>query len=90
MTVGELIELPQHDDPDARILTISQQSWPFEYEIKGLAIREEIIRVEREENGDDEDDEYDHDKRGTALTDILIVEGQQLRYGSKAAWDVVG
>ena len=93
MTVGELIELLQDQDPEARVLTITQPSWPFEHEIAGIAVREGVIRAEREENGNDEDDdngEYDHYERGTAPTDVLIVEGKQLRYGSKSAWDVVG
>jgi hypothetical protein len=85
MKVRDLIEILEDQDPDAEILIMSQQSWPFENAIAGVAVREEI--VEDDEDLDDEEREEPRYEKGTAANDVFIVEGQQLRYGSKAAWD---
>jgi hypothetical protein len=88
MTVSELIEILQDMDPSARVLIMSQQTWPFENAVVGVTIREEIMRADAEEDGDEDDVEIEYDE-GTAATDVFIVEGRQLRYGSKTAWDCV-
>lgn len=85
MKVRDLIEILEDQDPDAEVLIMSQQSWPFENAIAGIAVREEI--VEDDEDLDDEEREEPRYEKGTAANDVFIVEGQQLRYGSKAAWD---
>lgn len=85
MKVRDLIEILEDQDPDAEVLIMSQQSWPFENAIAGVAVREEI--VEDDEDLDDEEREEPRYEQGTAANDVFIVEGQQLRYGSKAAWD---
>ncbi len=85
MKVRDLIEILEDQDPDAEVLIMSQQSWPFENAIAGVAVREEI--VEDDEDLDDEEREEPRYEKGTAANDVFIVEGQQLRYGSKAAWD---
>ena len=85
MKVRDLIEILEDQDPDADVLIMSQQSWPFENAIAGVAVREEI--VEDDEDLDDEEREEPRYEKGTAANDVFIVEGQQLRYGSKAAWD---
>jgi len=91
MTVSELIDILQELDPDARVLIMMQQSWPFECRVRGVTVREAIIRAESD--GDECDDPdaagaYEY-QEGTAATDVFLVEGGQLRYGSKAAWDCV-
>lgn len=73
MIVSELIQILQELDPNARVLLMSQESWPFENDISNVTTRE-IMGEE----------EHTHD---TAASDVFIVEGQQLRYGSKAAWN---
>lgn len=83
MKVSELIEILSEMDPDAQVLIASQQNWPFEYSVYGVARRAEM-------NGDDADDEeaaatYEP---GTAPGDVFLCEGTQLRYGSKTAWEV--
>jgi hypothetical protein len=88
MTVSELIDLLQDLDPNARVLIMSQQSWPFENAVVGVTVREEVMRADADEEGDEEDLCIEYDE-GTAATDVFIVEGRQLRYGSKAAWDCV-
>ncbi len=85
MKVRDLIEILEDQDPDAEVLIMSQQSWPFENAIAGVAVREEI--VEDDEDTGDEGREEPRYEKGTAANDVFIVEGQQLRYGSKAAWD---
>lgn len=85
MKVSELIEILQEQDPDAEVLIMSQQSWPFENAVAGVAVREEVVRADVDD-GDDEETEYE---RSTAANDVFIVEGSQLRYGSKNAWNVM-
>lgn len=86
MKVSELIEILEDQDPDAEVLIMSQQSWPFENAVHGVAAREDL------RDDDDDDDEHDDGRRSTresgAPSDVFIVEGAQLRYGSKAAWRV--
>lgn len=86
MTVSELIDLLEDCDPDAEVLLMSQPSWPFEHTVAGVAIRSEI--GDRDEDGADEDDDDPRPARedGTRSNDVFILEGTQLRYGSRDAW----
>jgi hypothetical protein len=93
MKVRELIEILEELDPEASVYLMSQQNWPFEVAIHGVTVREEFTE------SDDEDDDgreapaaSEHDRwsaRPESLprNDVFIVEGSQLRYGSKEAWD---
>ena len=83
MTVSELINILKNQDPNAQIFVMSQPGWPQEYGVTGVAVRKAII----EEDYGDDDSRYEN---GTAANDVFIVEGTQLRRGSKAAWSVVG
>jgi hypothetical protein len=87
MKVSELIELLQDQDPDAEVMIMSQESWPFENAVAGVAVREEFVDDDDEDCEDEEREEPRYEK-GTAANDVFLVEGQQLRYGSKAAWRV--
>ena len=90
MTIHELIErLEEYRDDlggDCEVRLMTQQNWPFENEITGLASGVEI------NNGDDEDDE--DDDANTACDTVAdgqvvyLVEGNQRCYGSKRAWEV--
>ena len=86
MTVGELIEMLENYDPEAKVLLMTQENWPFENALVGVTSREEM-----HDDGEDEDDaEPQRDTSGElAPSDVFLVEGQQLRYGSKAAWHAV-
>ena len=89
MKVSELIELSEEQDPDAEVLVMSQPNWPFELGLAGVTTREEMLRAERDEDDDDDDDDDKQEprlERGTAKNDVFLVEGEQLRYGSKTAW----
>ena len=83
MTIDELIERLQdyRDDlgGDTEIRLMTQQNWPFENGIVGLASGAEI---NERDDGEDEDDDVDDDRV------VFIVEGQQFGYGSKRAWEV--
>ena len=84
MKVKELIDILEEQDPDAEVLIMSQQSWPFENGVYGVTVRSEM-------DGDDEDEDgadTTAGRDGRATNDVFIVEGSQLRYGSKTAWDV--
>ena len=80
MTLNELIERLEEyrdelgEDAEARLMT--QQNWPFENAITGLVSGAEI---------NDTDDEDDEDVETDAV--VYIVEGTQLKYGSKRAWE---
>lgn len=63
------------DDAEVRLMT--QHNWPFENSIFGLARGEDINASEDDEDDDVEDDNV-----------LYIVEGTQLGYGSKRAWEV--
>jgi hypothetical protein len=47
-----------------------------------------MLRADRDEDGDGDEDEEPRLERGTAKNDVFLVEGGQLRYGSKTAWSV--
>jgi hypothetical protein len=83
MTIDELIErLEEYRDElggDARVLLMTQQQWPFENEICGIVSAEEI-------NHSSDEDDQDVEEEGV----VYIVEGGQLRYGTKRAWDILG
>lgn len=84
MTLGELIERLEElrddvgDDAEVRLMT--QPNWPFENSIRGLTTAEEIARSDEDEDGDDEV-EVDENV-------VYIVEGGQIGYGSKNAWNL--
>ena len=86
MTINELIErLEEYRDDlggDADVRLMTQQNWPFENDIFGLASGGEINDAADEDDGDASDD-------GDAEADqiVYICEGQQLGYGTKRAWE---
>ena len=84
MTLGQLISLLEEyrdehgEDCEVRLMT--QQNWPFENRIAGVTSGAEM------NEGDDEDEEYDdQDVAEDAM--VYIVEGGQICYGSKRAWE---
>jgi hypothetical protein len=83
MTLNELIErLEEYRDlhgEDCEVRLMTQQNWPFENKITGLASGAEI-------NESDDEDYDDEDVDEDAV--VYIVEGTQLGYGSKRAWEI--
>lgn len=90
MTINELISVLEDyrdeigGDADVRLMT--QQNWPFENSIHGLVSGNQINEATNEDEGDD--DEYEGDVEDDGV--LYIVEGRQLGYGTKLAWEVVG
>ena len=81
MTLDELIErLTDYRDElggDTEVRLMTQQNWSFENRITGLASTEEIAAVDGvEDDFDAEEDEF-----------VYIVEGVQISYGNKSAWE---
>lgn len=89
MTLNELIErLKQYRKEiggDAKVLLMTQQNWPFENSIYGLASAAEIQQAAMEESEYDDEEEFADDTE--ADPNLYIVEGGQLGYGTKTAWD---
>jgi len=89
------MELLECCDPEAEVRIMSQEGWPFENGIKGVAVRFEfpaedcecVHRIDEphEEGCPALDDVV---PEGCAANDVFIVEGDQERYGHKAAWEV--
>ena len=81
MTIDELIgRLEEYRDElggEAEVRLMTQQNWPFENGIVGLASGAEI-------NEDDSEDDDDAD----ADDIVYLCEGDQLCYGTKRAWNV--
>ena len=96
MKVRDLIELLEGVDPDANVFVMSQQQWPFEYGVAGVTVREEFEGGEDDEDGGEDESAEDQaerrreaERRGEQPNDVFVVEGQQLRYGHKRAWDAL-
>jgi hypothetical protein len=87
MTLNELIErLEEYRDllgEDCEVRLMTQQNWPFENAITGLVSGAEINDAEVDD--DDEDVDTGTDVETDAV--VYIVEGEQLGYGSKRAWE---
>ena len=83
MTLDELIDrLKEYRDDlggDAEVRLMTQQNWPFENTLAGVVSAEEINEFDAEEFQDEdvEDDQV-----------VYLVEGDQLGYGSKRAWEL--
>jgi hypothetical protein len=82
MTINELIErLETYRDiigGDSEVRLMTQNAWPFENAITGVCAGQEI-----NDAANDADDDSDADDNV-----LYIVEGAQLGYGSKLAWEV--
>ena len=98
MTVSELIQLLQDRDPDADVRIMSQEGWPFECAIDGVAVRDDFDgeecdcdhrSTEPHEEGCPAAENGDYEA-GLTGKDVFIVEGSQERYGDKSAWQVAG
>lgn len=80
MTVQQLIDILSDLDPKARVHIMSQKSWPFENNIAGVAVRSDFDEV---------DDNKPAHGEYARPSDVFLCEGDQLRYGSADAWNVL-
>ena len=88
MKVHELIAILQELDADADVYIMSQPNYPFEHAVRGVSVREDFTEC-------DDDEEEEKEAAGDRWTaraselpgnDVFILEGEQLRYGSREAW----
>ena len=86
ITIDEMIaRLEEYRDEiggDAEVRLMTQPNWPFENAIVGLCSGEEINAAE-----DDEDSNDGGDVEADRV--LYILEGEQLRYGTKRAWSTI-
>ncbi len=84
MRLGDLIErlqeLAGEVSEDAEVRLMTQSSYPFENAIHGLCLGADINGAEDDGDCDDDGDVEDDGV-------VYIVEGSQLGYGSKRAWE---
>ena len=73
MTVKQLIDLLVDMNPEAEVTMMSQPSWPMEYSLRGVAERQAFDRKKPQDEK-------------AAPNDVVLIEGQWLRYGSRDAW----
>ncbi len=93
MKVRDLIELLEGMDPDADVFIMAQPSWPFEHGLSGICQRRDF--TEPDDFDDDEDveeaprsrDRWSGSESQHPSNDVFLIEGSQLRYGNKNAWD---
>jgi hypothetical protein len=65
---------------DAEVRLMTQQNWPFENRICGVTSGRDMNEADDDDEGDDDQDVADE-------TIVYIVEGGQICYGSKRAWE---
>lgn len=83
MKVKELFAFLKDMDPEATVLIMSQANWPFEYSVSRITTRASMLDEDEDED-DTEDESMTRD--GMQPSDVFLVEGTQLRYGSRRAW----
>jgi hypothetical protein len=83
MNLDTLIEIlndyREEHGGDAEVRMMTQQNWPFENRICGVTSGQEM--------NDTNDDEADDDQDVADENIVYIVEGGQICYGSKRAWE---
>ena len=92
MTAAQLIEALEGVDPDTEVRLMTQQNYPFENAL--------ICTWAPDEDGDDVDEderaggftpadgrEFGHRPEGPVPKVLYLVEGRQLGYGTKDAWN---
>lgn len=87
MKVRELIEILEDMDPDADVFVMSQESWPFECSVAGVAERGDWLEEDLEAEPWAGRDRWGASEAQLPANDVFIVEGSQIRYGAKAAWE---
>lgn len=80
MKVRELIKLLERQEPDAEVCMVFQRSWPTEHSVAGIAVRGDLL----DEGIYPAKSKWRAD--GAADSDVILVEGDWLRYGHQAAW----
>lgn len=71
MKVSKLLEVLEDCDPDARVVIAIQPRHPLECHAIGAVVREW----------------YDDEADSSTRNDVIILQGDDIGYGDKAAWD---
>lgn len=92
MKVHELISILEDCDPDAEVILAEQPNYPMEHALAGVAVREEYLDLEDEDEDEGDEDEgegpYSQELgQGARRNDVLLLDGQHLRYGDRDAWN---
>jgi len=74
MKVKELLRILKSENPESRVLLLSQNGNPFEAEFSGV-----ITRAEAAGQGEYDEDPGDDDD--VAESDVFLVDGEMLRRG---------
>jgi hypothetical protein len=86
MKVSELIELLEEQDPDAEVILTIQRNWPLEHRLYGVTTREDMMGAD--EDAKEDDDWEAETPKDASRNDVILVEGEFVRYGSSTAWEV--
>ena len=85
MTLDTLIEIlndyREEFGGGAEVRLMTQQNWPFENRICGVTSGRDMNEADDHEETDDDDQDVAQDNT------VYIVEGGQICYGSKRAWE---
>ena len=89
MLVSELIEILEGLGPNAAVWIAVQPTYPFEHSCAGICERRDFADSD---DDDDEDLPPDTDRWSASeselpANDVLILAGDQVRYGNKDAWN---
>jgi len=86
LSLGELIgilqDMQDEHGEDAEVRLMTQQNWPFENTVFGVTDNFELALT------GDEDDEEGQELPEETDPIVYLVEGRQLGYGQKVAWDI--
>ena len=85
MKVKDLMAMLRAAEPESTVLIVSQYSRPVECEIFKIVRRSEMLSAADEERGPRVRNTHAGDQ-DAALTDTLIVQGDELRDGDMMAW----
>lgn len=84
MKVCELIEFLSAQDPNAEVCVLNQPHFPIEHSIGAAVVRSDLMQAAVDSDTEAPMRCVD----GAAPSDIVLVEGRWLRYGSRVAWYV--
>jgi hypothetical protein len=81
MRVADLIEYLESQNPDADVRMQVQPNWPFETTISGACTQSCLLAIDG--------DSFDPTEPGATKPDtVFLIQGSQLKYGNKAAWEL--
>jgi hypothetical protein len=90
MTVKELMETLESCNPDAEVRIATQSSYPFQSSVAGAVDGNLIVEYAMDERPGERVADIIGDFNGSVDPDtVYIVEGSQLGYFTKRAWEAI-